>query len=55
MSDWDEKYVSTNVKAGSRLYDKNLFISLNSKLVASHPELGGFSHAIIVSSPHRPG
>ncbi|CAG9946902.1 unnamed protein product [Clonostachys rosea f. rosea IK726] len=50
MSDWDEKYVSTNVKAGSRLYDKNLFISLNSKLVASHPELGGFSHAIIAAA-----
>lgn len=54
MSDWDEKYVSANVKAGSRPYDKNLFISLNSKLVASHPELGGFSHAIIVSRSHRP-
>ncbi|KAF4999947.1 hypothetical protein FDECE_11349 [Fusarium decemcellulare] len=48
MSEWDRKYVSTNVKPEARQYDRDLFLELNSKLAASHPELQGYSHAIIV-------
>lgn len=48
MSDWDAKYVSTNVKPGAPKYDRDFFMDLNSKLAASHPELKSFSHAIIV-------
>jgi hypothetical protein len=48
MSDWDAKYVSTNVKPEARKYDRDLFLELNSKLATSHPELKSFSHAIIV-------
>lgn len=48
MSDWDAKYVSTNVKPEARKYDRDLFLGLNSNLATSHPELKTFSHAIIV-------
>jgi hypothetical protein len=50
MSGWDKKYVSTNVKAEARAYDRDLFLGLNSKLATSHPELQSYSHAIIVST-----
>ncbi|KAG5818318.1 hypothetical protein H9Q74_003027 [Fusarium xylarioides] len=49
MSDWDAKYVSTNVKPQARKYDRGLFLELNSKLASSHPELKSFSHAIIAA------
>lgn len=47
MSQWDKKYVSTNVRSGSRSYDQGLFLGLNKDL-ASQPELQHISHAIIV-------
>lgn len=50
MSAWDKKYVSTNVKAEARPYDRDLFLGLNSKLATSQPELRSYSHAIIVSA-----
>ncbi|KAH6954791.1 hypothetical protein DER45DRAFT_646525 [Fusarium avenaceum] len=50
MSDWDAKYVSTNVKPEARKYDRDFFLDLNSKLATSHPELKSFSHAIIAAS-----
>ncbi|SCO91152.1 uncharacterized protein FRV6_15280 [Fusarium oxysporum] len=49
MSDWDAKYVSTNIKPQARKYDRGLFLELNSKLASSHPELKSFSHAIIAA------
>lgn len=48
MSEWDAKYVSTNVKPQARKYDRGMFLELNSKLASSHPELKSCSHAIIV-------
>ncbi|KAH6995535.1 hypothetical protein BKA56DRAFT_509245 [Ilyonectria sp. MPI-CAGE-AT-0026] len=50
MSEWDKKYVSTNVKAGSRQYDRDLLLGLNSKLSTLHPELQSYSHAIIATA-----
>lgn len=50
MSQWAQKYVSTNVKRGSKPYDKELFLGLDSKLRTERPELQGVSHAIIVCS-----
>ncbi|KAJ4252492.1 hypothetical protein NW762_011093 [Fusarium torreyae] len=50
MSDWDAKYVSTNIKPEARKYDRDLFLDLNTKLIASHPELKSFSHAIIAAA-----
>ncbi|KAF4417053.1 hypothetical protein FACUT_12485 [Fusarium acutatum] len=49
MSDWDAKYVSTNLKPQARKYDRGLFLELNSKLASSHPELKSFNHAIIAA------
>lgn len=48
LSEWDKKYVSTNVKAGSRPYDKDFFLALNSELANSRPELQNYGYAIIV-------
>ncbi|KAJ3456872.1 hypothetical protein MRS44_016895 [Fusarium solani] len=50
MSAWDKKYVSTNVKAEARPYDRDFFLGLNSKLATSHPELQSYSHAIIAAA-----
>ncbi|KAI8712944.1 hypothetical protein NCS52_01394100 [Fusarium sp. LHS14.1] len=50
MSEWDKKYVFTNVKAEARAYDRDLFLGLNSKLATSHPELQSYSHAIIAAA-----
>ncbi|KAH9204528.1 hypothetical protein DL95DRAFT_495951 [Leptodontidium sp. 2 PMI_412] len=50
MSQWDKKYVSTNVKSGSRPYDKDLFLGICSKLSNSRPELKSYSHAIIAAA-----
>ncbi|KAG4435703.1 hypothetical protein IFR05_008815 [Cadophora sp. M221] len=47
MSAWDAKYVSTNVKLGSRPYDKDFFLALNNELTSSSQELLSCSHAII--------
>lgn len=49
MSQWDAKYVSTNLKSGSRAYDKEFFLSINSEL-AAQPELQPYSYAIVVSA-----
>lgn len=48
MSQWDAKYVSTNLKSGSRVYDKGFFFSINSEL-AAQPEVQPYSYAIVVS------
>ncbi|KAM5346009.1 hypothetical protein ACJ41O_011870 [Fusarium nematophilum] len=50
MSEWDKKYVSTNVKVGSRQYEREFFVALNSKLVTLHPELQSYSYAIIAAA-----
>ncbi|KAF2851665.1 hypothetical protein T440DRAFT_498203 [Plenodomus tracheiphilus IPT5] len=50
MSEWNKKYVSTNLKPGARPYSKELFLTINSDLVASQPELEGFSYAIIAAA-----
>ncbi|KAJ4264144.1 hypothetical protein NW764_015952 [Fusarium oxysporum] len=50
MSQWDQKYVSTNVKRGSRPYDKEFFLALDSKLRTERPELQRVSHAIIAAA-----
>ncbi|OQV07295.1 hypothetical protein CLAIMM_11750 [Cladophialophora immunda] len=39
MSQWATKYVSTNVKPGSKPYDKEFFFELASTLVLSEPKL----------------
>jgi hypothetical protein len=51
MSIWDQKYVSTNVKSGSRPYDKDLFLGLESELTASQPELQDVAYTLIVRPP----
>lgn len=48
MSQWDKKYVSTNIKIGSKPYNKEFFVAINTKLATSQPELRGFSYAIVV-------
>ncbi|BCS30687.1 uncharacterized protein APUU_80990S [Aspergillus puulaauensis] len=50
MAEWDKKYVSTNVKAGSRSYDRDLFIALASHLASSHAELKDIASAVIAVS-----
>lgn len=47
MSQWDQKYVSTNLKSGARAYDKDFFLSVNSDL-ATQPELHPYSYALVV-------
>lgn len=49
MSEWDRKYVSTNLKPDARQYSKDFFLSVNADLAASQPELREFSYAVIVS------
>lgn len=48
MSQWDKQYVSTNVKAGSKPYEKDLFKELNDGLSISQPELRSVSYTLIV-------
>lgn len=48
MSDWDNKYVSTNLKPGAALYNKDFFLGINSELASTQPELNSYSYAIIV-------
>jgi hypothetical protein len=48
MSSWDKKYVSTNLKAGAKPYDKDLFRRLNEEL-KSYPEIQDVSYTLIVS------
>lgn len=48
MAAWDKKYVSTNVKAGSRSYDRDLFIGITSNLSSSHAKLKNIAYAVIV-------
>lgn len=47
MSQWNSKYVATNVKIGSRPYSEQFFLSLNTKL-SHHTELQNYAYAIIV-------
>ncbi|EXJ96303.1 hypothetical protein A1O1_01429 [Capronia coronata CBS 617.96] len=49
MSQWDKKYVSTNVKTGSRPYDKEVFLKLDKDL-ASYPDLHRIAHAIMAAA-----
>jgi hypothetical protein len=48
MSQWATKYVSTNVKPGSKPYDKDLFFELTSTLVSSEPKLEDVAYTLIV-------
>ena len=48
MSQWDKKYVSTNVKEGSQPYDKGAFLGFQSELVSSQPELKDVAYILIV-------
>ena len=48
MSQWDKKYVSTNVKPGSQPYNKDLFLELNSELGLSVPGLKNVAYTLIV-------
>ena len=48
MSQWDEKYVSTNVRSGSRSYDKDFFSTLTDDLTTSEPKLQDVSYCIVV-------
>lgn len=49
MSDWDSKYVSTNLEPGAALYNKDFFLGINSELASTQPELHRYSYAIVVS------
>ncbi|OCT49466.1 hypothetical protein CLCR_05046 [Cladophialophora carrionii] len=49
MSQWDKKYVSTNVKANARKYDKAFFLALDDKLGNTGPGMRTCSAAIIAS------
>ncbi|KEF51224.1 uncharacterized protein A1O9_12727 [Exophiala aquamarina CBS 119918] len=49
MSDWDKTYVSTNVKPGSRSYDKDFFLGLRSSF-QDQPPLESISDAIIATA-----
>lgn len=48
MSQWDRKYVSTNLKPGSKPYDKDFFLDLESRLASSHAELKHIANTLIV-------
>jgi hypothetical protein len=48
MSSWDKTYVSTNVKAGAKEYDKDFFLSIHQKLASVGHGLEIISPAIIV-------
>ena len=48
MSQWDKRYVSTNVKLGSPAYDPAFFAGLNRDLLSSQSELENVSCALIV-------
>jgi hypothetical protein len=48
MSSWDKRYVSTNVKAGSKAYDNDIFMGLNEELAVLGSGLEDISSAIIV-------
>lgn len=51
MSTWDQKFVSTNVKPGSKPYDRDLFLGLESELTTSQPELQDVAYTLIVRPP----
>ncbi|KAI1610130.1 hypothetical protein EDD36DRAFT_64943 [Exophiala viscosa] len=50
MSAWEQKYVSTNLKPGSRPYDEAFFLNLNSDLVTSQPDLKHISYTLIAAA-----
>ncbi|KAH9206047.1 hypothetical protein DL95DRAFT_469994 [Leptodontidium sp. 2 PMI_412] len=50
MSQWDKKYVSTNVKTGAQQYNKEFFLGLNSRLCSLRPELQCYSYALIAAA-----
>jgi len=49
MSSWDKKYVSTNLKPGSKPYDKNFFHKLNAELVSTHSESTDLAYTLIAA------
>lgn len=49
MRQWDQTYVSTNLKAGAKPYSSNRFLSYNSHLGQECPDIKKISFAIIVS------
>lgn len=51
MSQWDKKYVSTNVKPGSKSYNKGFFLELNDELSSSQPSLKDVGYTLIVRHP----
>ncbi|KIV91819.1 hypothetical protein PV10_06316 [Exophiala mesophila] len=50
MQSWDEKYVTTNLKPGDKLYNAEVFLALNKRLCEDAPELKPVSHAIIMAA-----
>lgn len=48
MSSWDKTYVSTNVKAGSKAYDNDIFMKLNEELAVLGYGMETISSAVIV-------
>ncbi|KAF9890069.1 hypothetical protein FE257_006749 [Aspergillus nanangensis] len=50
MSEWDRKYVSTNVKPGSPLYSTELLLGLHRELLTSQPQLKDVASAIIATA-----
>ncbi|KEF54720.1 uncharacterized protein A1O9_09162 [Exophiala aquamarina CBS 119918] len=50
MSQWDKKYVSTNVRPGSKAYDGRFLLGLESRLASSQPELKNIANTLIVAA-----
>lgn len=48
MSQWDKKYVSTNVKKNARPYSNDLFLKLHSELVSCQSQLQPVACTLIV-------
>ncbi|KAK4935602.1 hypothetical protein LTR10_023363 [Elasticomyces elasticus] len=50
MSQWDKKYVSTNLKPGARQYGKDFFLGLHAELITSHPGLQDVAYTLIAAA-----
>ncbi|KAK5046574.1 hypothetical protein LTR84_007335 [Exophiala bonariae] len=50
MSQWDKKYVSTNVKPGSKPYERDFFLGLASRLASAQPELKNIANTLIAAA-----
>ncbi|KAJ9487812.1 hypothetical protein VN97_g5478 [Penicillium thymicola] len=50
MSEWDKKYVSTNLKPGAALYNEDFFLGITSELTSTQPELSSYAYAIIAAA-----